>query len=110
IIWTSPLIPSDPLVWRKDLDARLKEKIADFVFSYGSKDANEMKVLAGLQWAPFKRSSNDQLLPIRQMEVSKALAKLRADASIPDADKKEKIAGLEKEFADLGRRVEAIKK
>ena len=32
VIWTSPLIPSDPLVWRKDLDAGLKKKIADFIF------------------------------------------------------------------------------
>jgi phosphonate transport system substrate-binding protein len=29
VIWTSPLIPSDPLVWRKDLDAGLKKKIGD---------------------------------------------------------------------------------
>ena len=36
MIWTSPLIPSDPLVWRKDLDAGgSKKKIADFIFSYG---------------------------------------------------------------------------
>ncbi len=27
IIWTSPIIPLDPIVWRKDLDAAVKEKI-----------------------------------------------------------------------------------
>ena len=35
VIWTSPLIPSDPLVWRKDLDAGLKKKMADWLFAYG---------------------------------------------------------------------------
>jgi phosphonate transport system substrate-binding protein len=65
VIWTSPLIPSDPLVWRKDLQSGAKQKISDFIFSYGTKDENEKKVLAGLQWAPFKKSNNDQLLPVR---------------------------------------------
>ena len=41
IIWTSPLIPSDPLVWRKDLDAGLKKKIADWLFAYGKTDDRE---------------------------------------------------------------------
>jgi phosphonate transport system substrate-binding protein len=87
VIWTSPLIPSDPLVWRKDLDQALKNKIADFIFSYATSDENEKKILAGLQWAPFKKSDNNQLLPIRQMEVNKALAKVKADASMGEADK-----------------------
>ena len=48
--WTSPLIPSDPLVWRKDLDAGTKKKLADFLFSYGNsgnaqKDAPQKAVL-----------------------------------------------------------------
>jgi phosphonate transport system substrate-binding protein len=109
IIWTSPLIPSDPLVWRKDLDAGLKKKIAEFIFSYGSADEAERKILAGLQWAPFKKSDNNQLLPIRQMEVNKALAKLKADASIAEADQQAKVAELQKEFDELGRKIAALK-
>jgi len=109
IIWTSPLIPSDPLVWRKDLDAGLKQKIADFIFSYGTADEAEKKILAGLQWAPFKKSDNNQLLPIRQMEVNKALAKLKADASIAEADKQAQVAELQKEFDELGRKIAALK-
>jgi phosphonate transport system substrate-binding protein len=109
IIWTSPLIPSDPLVWRKDLDAGLKKKIAEFIFSYGSADEAERKILAGLQWAPFKKSDNNQLLPIRQMEVNRALAKLKADASIAEADKQAQVAELQKEFDELGRKIAALK-
>jgi len=41
VIWTSPLIPSDPLVWRKDLDAGLKKKIGDWLFAYGKTDAEK---------------------------------------------------------------------
>jgi len=103
VIWTSPLIPSDPLVWRKDLDPALKAKIAEFIFSYGSSDENEKKVLAGLQWAPFKKSDNNQLLPIRQMEVNKALAKVKADSNLPEADKTAQLAQLQKEFDELAK-------
>jgi phosphonate transport system substrate-binding protein len=109
VIWTSPLIPSDPLVWRKDLDPALKAKIAEFIFSYGSSDENEKKVLAGLQWAPFKKSDNNQLLPIRQMEVNKALAKVKADSNLPEADKTAQLAQLQKEFDELGKSIAALK-
>jgi phosphonate transport system substrate-binding protein len=109
VIWTSPLIPSDPLVWRKDLDQALKNKIADFIFSYATSDENEKKILAGLQWAPFKKSDNNQLLPIRQMEVNKALAKVKADASLGEADKKAQLAELQKEFDELGKKIAALK-
>src|SRR5262249_57000358 len=101
VIWTSPLIPSDPLVWRKDLDPALKKKVADFIFGYAVSDAHEKAVLANLLWAPFKKSDNDQLLPIRQMELAKALAKLKSDSSVSDAEKSAKIAELEKQFQDL---------
>jgi len=109
VIWTSPLIPSDPLVWRKDLDAGLKKKIADFIFSYATNNEEEKKVLAGLQWAPFKKSDNNQLLPIRQMEVNKALAKLKADTSVAEADKSAQVAELQKQFDELGKKIAATK-
>src|SRR3990170_8141453 len=34
-IWRSPLIPSDPIVWRKDLDQETKDKILSFFMTYG---------------------------------------------------------------------------
>ena len=109
VIWTSPLIPSDPIVWRKDLDAGLKQKISAFFFSFGTKDAGEKAVLAGLGWAPFKKSTNDQLLPIRQMEVNKKIAKIKADAKMSDADKTKAIAPLQQQFAELGKQIAAMK-
>ena len=109
VVWTSPLIPSDPLVWRKDLDAGLKKKIGDWLFSYGKADA-EKKVLADLQWAPFKKSDNNQLLPIRQMELNREIMKLKGDEKVAANDKTAKLAELEKQFADIGHQIEARKK
>ncbi|MFB2351510.1 PhnD/SsuA/transferrin family substrate-binding protein, partial [Priestia megaterium] len=34
VIWKSPLIPSDPLVWRTNLPEQTKQKIRNFIFTY----------------------------------------------------------------------------
>src|SRR5208337_1832502 len=58
IIWTSPIIPLDPLMWRKDLDPAVKTKVYTFLMSYGRVGSpEELKtaktVLANLIWSPF---------------------------------------------------------
>jgi phosphonate transport system substrate-binding protein len=115
IVWTSPLIPSDPLVWRKDLDAGLKQKISGWLFSYGKSgnaeaDAPAKKVLADLQWAPFKKSDNNQLLPIRQMEVNRSIMKLKGDEKVAEAEKAAKLSELQSEFDQLGKQIAALRK
>jgi phosphonate transport system substrate-binding protein len=109
VIWTSPLIPSDPLVWRKDLDPALKAKIADWLFGYGKTDS-EQKILAELQWAPFKKSDNNQLLPIRQMEINKEMMKLQSDEKVAPADKSAKLAELQKQFSEINKQIASLKK
>ncbi len=105
VIWTSPLIASDPLVWRRDLDPAIKAKLSDFIFSYGTRDEAEKKVLAGLGWSPFRKSSDDQLLPVRQMEVSRLIMRTQGDASMPADKKQAELAKLQAQFDDLGRRI-----
>ena len=51
VIWKSPLIPGDPLVWRNNLSDEQKNKLRDF-FKYGANA--EQKVLADLQWSKFQ--------------------------------------------------------
>jgi phosphonate transport system substrate-binding protein len=107
VIWTSPLIASDPLVWRKDLDPAVKAKISDFIFNYGTKDEAEKKVLAGLGWSPFKKSNDNQLLPVRQMEVSRLIMRVQGDSAMPADKKKAELDRLQAQFDDLGRRIAA---
>ena len=38
VIWKSPLIPSDPLVWRTDLPQETKDELRQFFLSYGDTD------------------------------------------------------------------------
>jgi phosphonate transport system substrate-binding protein len=87
IIWRSPRIPEDPMIWRKDLDPALKKKVADFMFSYGVGDTPEAvrqrAVLARIQTLPFKHADDSHLLTVREMEATGLLivAKKAGDAA-----------------------------
>jgi phosphonate transport system substrate-binding protein len=98
-VWRSPLIPSDPIVWRKDLDDEAKAKIMTFFMTYGRQGTpDEVKaeraILKALGWAPFKPSSDAQLYPIRVMEISKAINKLKADEALAAGDKEAQLKEL----------------
>jgi phosphonate transport system substrate-binding protein len=106
VIWKSPLIPSDPLVWRKDLSVETKAKIMNFFMTYGRHGSQEevkmaREVLAGLGWSPFRPSSNAQLYPIRILEINKSINKITADAAMSQAEKDAKIADLKKQQAEI---------
>lgn len=77
VIWTSPTIPQDPMLWRKDLDPGTREKIAKFMFSYGTgvgPEADRQRaVLRTLQVGPFKPANDTHLLPVREMEATEKL-------------------------------------
>lgn len=115
VIWTSPLIPSDPIVWRKDLAQNVKDKVKSFFLTYGVAAAGkadeqvkqERAVLTGLKWGTFRESSDDQLIPIRQLELFKAKAKLEADAAMPEAEKKAKLAEIDARLAQLQTKIAA---
>lgn len=104
IIWTSPLIPSDPLVWRKDLSPAVKTQLYTWLMSYGRVGTPEdiaaaKKILAGLQWAPFNPSSDDQLLPIRILAANKSIMTIKGDAKLSAEEKAAKIAPLQADIA-----------
>ena len=109
VLWKSPLIPSDPIVWRKDLDDETKAKLQAFFLDYGVKGDDvegAKKVLAELGWAPFKTSSNDQLLPIRQLALFKDRAAIEADAKLSEDERKTKLADIDQKLADLQQKVD----
>ena len=108
VIWTSPTIPEDPMIWRKDLDPRTKAKIEKFMFSYGVGDTAEAKrqraVLERIQTGPFQRADDNHLIPVREMEATSALiqAKHKNDAAA--------VAAAEKTLADLKAEAAALAK
>jgi phosphonate transport system substrate-binding protein len=104
IIWRSPLIPSDPFVWRKDLDAATKTKIRNFVLNYAKTDEAEKTVLKNIyNYAGFRESTNAQLIPIRQLELFRERRKIESDERMADTEKKAKMAELDAKLAELNR-------
>ena len=104
IVWTSPLIASDPLVMRKDLPEATKKKVKDFFYTYG-KTPEEKQVMAKMDKAGWRPSTDAQLLPIRQLELFKERTKLEADASIAAADKQAKLKEIDGKLADLSKQM-----
>lgn len=103
ILWTSPLIPRDPLVWRKDLPADLKKRIQDFVVGYG-KTPREKEVLKNMyRLAGFRASSDAQLVPIRQLELFKERMRFLGDEHMSEADKKARVAAIDTKLAALAK-------
>lgn len=102
IIWTSPLIPLDPLVMRKDLPEATKKSVKDFFYTYGSGGQQEKDVLMKLsKLSGFKASTNAQLIPIRQLELFKEKNKLEADTNMPAADKQTKLMEVDRKLGEL---------
>ena len=105
-IWRSPLIASDPLVWRKDLDEGTKKQLRDFILGYG-KDSREKAILLNLTYSGFRPSSNIQLVPIRQIELARDRAKVEGDANIAADEKAQKLKDIDTRLAELGRQLAA---
>jgi hypothetical protein len=67
-----------------DLDDAAQKKLADFIFGYGNSrnaeaDAKAREVLKNLTWTGFRKSDNNQLLPLRHMELPQELSKVQTD-------------------------------
>jgi phosphonate transport system substrate-binding protein len=114
IVWQSPLIASDPLVWRKDLSEDMKAKIKAFILGYGriGNDTERQKqVLAGMSsgWKPFRESNNDQLMPIRQLALYKDKTKIEGDTNLDAKEKEARLAVINGKLAELEKRMIASK-
>ena len=107
VLWKSPLIPADPLVYRKDLPADLKKKIQTFFVNYGkgADAAREKQVLATLTYQGFRPSSDAQLVPIRQIELAKEKARIETDTTLAAADKQKQLADVSRRLAELDKAV-----
>lgn len=87
VVWTSPRLPDDPLVWRADLDPALKAKISRFVFAYGAGEGAqaqaERAVLAKLGLSGFRAADNRHLDSTRRLRAWTRLIEARR-ANDPD--------------------------
>ncbi|CAM2144264.1 phosphonate/phosphate ABC transporter periplasmic binding protein [Pararobbsia alpina] len=102
VLWQSPLIPSDPLVWRKDLPASEKTAIQKFFVNYGKTDPKEKQIIEAISgYSGFVASTDAQLVPIRQLSLFQDRQKIEANANLSDSDKKTQLASIDAKIAEL---------
>jgi phosphonate transport system substrate-binding protein len=106
IIWTSPVLPEDPIVYRKDLDPAVKEKLRQFFLTYGQGDSAEAvrqrQNLVALSIGGFKPADDSHLLPVREMEATEAVLVARNGGDQRAIAKAEKVlAEIRQERIDL---------
>jgi phosphonate transport system substrate-binding protein len=103
VIWTSPPIPSDPIVWRVDLPADLKARIREFLLGYGhpapgktpEQVATEATVLGTMARTGFRESDNRQLIVIRQIELYHQRVSILADRSLDQEERRQRLDAIE---------------
>lgn len=99
VIWESPTLPEDPIVWRKDLDPAVKEKVRQFFLTYGQGDspeaARQRANLEALSIGGFLPADDTHLLMVREMEATETLLLAREGAD------QTKIAAAEKDLAAI---------
>jgi len=109
VIWTSPPIPSDPIVWRTDLPAGLKDRIRAFFLDYGraasgkseARLARERAVLAALSRSGFEASDNSQLVPIRIIELYREKLRLAAQNDPGRETRQKRLETIEAQLRQL---------
>lgn len=96
VIWTSPVIPSDPISYRNDLPECLKDQIKDFFFTF-----DDESVLGPLQWQGFDPAGDEDWNTIRELEIAKNILEVQNDDSLSDEDKQAQIDELNKQLEAL---------
>jgi phosphonate transport system substrate-binding protein len=101
LVWKSPLIPSDPMLWRNDLHPDAKARLKSFFLGYAKSDPREKEILKALTYSAFVESNNDQLKPIRQLEIFRERTKVAGDERMNAREKQQKLAELDRRLAEL---------
>ena len=101
ILWTSPMIPSDPFVWRKDISQDDKTKLQTFIVNYGKDDREKAVIKNIYNYSGFRASSNAQLIPIRQLELFKDKRKIQDDGTLSAEEKTKQVHDIDVKLADL---------
>lgn len=109
----TPAVLSNPIVWDKDFPAETESVVKNFFLTVGievpSKMADqlteEQKFLTALQWAPVKKSSKKQSLPIRQLVLFRGKLNIENGSNMSTDEKGQKARGNRSKLAGPDRQL-----
>jgi phosphonate transport system substrate-binding protein len=101
VVWRSPLIPADPMVWRRDLPSGMKADIAAFFLGYGKTSADERAILRDLDLDGFVASDNAQLTFVRLIDTARQRSLIEADTALPERERLRRLREADRRMAVL---------
>lgn len=102
VIWTSPLIPLDPLVMSKSVPEATRNKLRTFFYNYAKTDPREQAIVLKIsKLSGFKPSTNEQLKPIRQLDLFGKRNKIESDTTLSESERKRQLAAIDQQLAAL---------
>ena len=87
VVWTSPVLPEDPMIVRQALDPASKAALKTALLAYGGEGGAQgerrMKLLTDLNFGRFQPADDRHLLTVRELEASDLLmtARRKGDAA-----------------------------
>ena len=96
VIWTSPVIPSDPIAYRQDLPECLKEQMQAFFYNI-----SDEAVLGPLGWSGFDQAGDVDWNTIRELELGKQILQVQSDETLSNEEKQTKVAELNEQLETL---------
>lgn len=107
ILWESAMIPKDPLLWRRDLPLSVRNRIAAYVFGVGKTVEEKVMLKRMFDLAGFKRSSNQQLKFVLDIEDFRQRSEVLLDVRMSEPQKNERLADLRERYNRLSTAVRA---
>ena len=95
-IWTSVLIPGDPIAYHRNLPQPLKQKIQQFFYTY-----DDEAVLNPLDWSGFEAATDEDWNPVRELNIGKQMLDIEANENINPADKNKMLEELQQKLDAL---------
>jgi phosphonate transport system substrate-binding protein len=96
IIWTSPLIPRDPIAYQATLPDCLKAQLRAFFYNY-----EDGATLAALGWARFAPADDADWHPIRVLDIAQQKVAIKHATALSTAAKTAKLEALDQQLEDL---------
>ena len=101
VIWTSPEIPQSPLVWSTRLPPDLRRKVQDFCTAFGTKGPDQAAALRMINLSGFKRSKNQQLVPIADIQMFLEWQRVNNLAGVSPEERQRHVEAIAKRGSKL---------
>ncbi|MEO0407442.1 MAG: phosphonate ABC transporter substrate-binding protein, partial [Cyanobacteria bacterium P01_A01_bin.135] len=92
VIWTSPVIPTEPIAYRAELPDCLKAELQGFFYNFDDPD-----ILGPMGWSGFVPAEDRDWNPIRELDIGKQILEVQ-NAKLAEAVKQQQLDELNQQL------------